>query len=104
MTSDIELAFHRAMVAIYDRAKREANYSATRFVQMVASQGGLKTARQLLHADTVSDGFTSLWEAGRLDLSVEAHVLLPEYVELFTEAERRIARGRLAQYGYAPPA
>lgn len=55
------------MVAIYDRAKREANYSATRFVQMVASQGGLKTARQLLHADNVSDGFTSLWEAGRLD-------------------------------------
>ena len=51
--------------------------------------------------DEVSDGFTTLWELKRLDLSVEAYVLRPEYAPLFTEEERGIARARLRQYGYA---
>jgi hypothetical protein len=35
-------------------------------------------------------GFEVLWENKRLDLSVEALVLRPEYHELFTEEERKI--------------
>src|SRR4051794_29349767 len=83
-------AFHRAMVMIYERAKRDLSYNAARFLQLVAERGGVETARQLLHSPTVSDGFTTLWESGRLDLSVEAHVLKPEYANLFSENERAI--------------
>jgi hypothetical protein len=53
-----------------------------------------------LWKDDVSDGFTTLWELKRLDLSVEAFVLRPEYAPLFTEEERAIARARLRQYEY----
>ena len=55
-----------------------------------------------MHASTVSDGFTTLWLAKRLDLSVEAHVIRPEYSELFTAEERKIAQRRLDEYGYRP--
>lgn len=88
------------MVAIYDEAKRSLSYNATRFIQMVSEHGGVAAARQLLRATNVSDGFTVLWEKGRLDLSVEAHVLLPEFESLFTEDERVIARSRLREYGW----
>ena len=86
-----EAEFHVAMVRIYDTAKRDLSYNATRFIQMVSEHGGLEAARQLLRAPGVSDGFTTLWEHRRLDLSVEAHVLRPEFSDLFSPDERAIA-------------
>lgn len=47
------------MARIYETAKREIGYTATRFMQMVAEHGGLEAARQLLRASNVSDGFTT---------------------------------------------
>jgi hypothetical protein len=67
---------------------------------MLVEYGGVETARRLLRKSEPSDGFTTLWELRRLDLSVEAFVLRPEYAPLFTEAERGIARARLKEYGY----
>lgn len=87
------------MVGIYEDAKRETGYVATRFIQMVSESGGLAAARQLLHG-APSDGFTALWERGRLDLTVEALILDSEFSDLFTDDERKIARDRLAEYGY----
>lgn len=97
---ELELRFDTAMLDIYRRAKTEAGYNATRYLQMLDEHGGLDTARILLHAQTVSDGYTALWERGRLDLTVEALVLQPEYMSLFSEEERAIARRRLTDYGY----
>lgn len=97
---DVERQFHKPMVGVYESAKRETGYNATRFLQMISEQGGVATARQLLHSSQVSDGFTALWERHRLDLAVEAVVLRPEFDELFTDDEREIARQRLASYGY----
>ena len=91
----VERQFHQAMVAIYETAKRDLGYNAIRFLQMISEQGGLATARQLLWSDQLSDGFTTLWSHHRLDLTVEAHVLKPDYTSLFTEADRQQARRRL---------
>lgn len=96
----LESSFHAAMAQIYVRAKAEAGYNATRYLQMVSENGGLATANQLLHASNVSDGFTHLWERGRLDLSVEALVLEPKWSPLFTSDDLRIARERLKAYGF----
>jgi hypothetical protein len=86
-------------VAIYETAKQELGYNATRFLQMVSEQGGLATARRLLWSDQPSDGFTTLWLHRRLDLTVEAHVLMPEYQTLFTDTDRQQATDRLEAYG-----
>ncbi|MFW6642072.1 GmrSD restriction endonuclease domain-containing protein [Nocardiopsis algeriensis] len=96
-----EKAFHRAMVSVYERAKEEAGYTPSFFLGMLADLGALGTARKLLAAPAVSDGFSNLWERGRLDLTVEAVVLRPEFAELFTAEELDRARGRLEQFGYA---
>lgn len=98
--TDLEARFHLEMIDIYKNAKDECRYNATRFLQMLSDRGGLATARVLLATSAPSDGFTVLWECGRLDLTVEAHVLKPEFAALFTEDERTVARRRLSDYGY----
>lgn len=95
--------FHAAAVDNYHVAKRELNYPATYFLRMLSDYGGVEAARRLLHSPTVSDGFVTLWEKGRLDLSVEAMVLQERFRSLFSPEELKIARKRLAQYGYEPP-
>ena len=89
MPSNLEERFDAAMMDIYRRAKSEAKYNAARYFQMLAEHRGLETARLLLHASAVSEGYTALWERGRLDLTVEALIHdHPEYHSLFTEEER----------------
>jgi hypothetical protein len=92
--------FGKAMLSVYERAKTEADYTATFFLGMLSDLGPLGTARKLLNAPAVSDGFANLWERGRLDLTVEALVLRPEFAPLFTEEELSRARTRLEQFGY----
>ena len=75
MPTQLEVEFHSAMEDIYRRAKEEAGYNATAFRQMVAKHGGLETARRLINANKVSDGYTALWMRRRLDLTVEAKVI-----------------------------
>ncbi|GIJ11425.1 caspase domain-containing protein [Micromonospora andamanensis] len=94
--------FHAAMLDGYRRAKKELNYNAGNFIQMVQQVGGLEAARRLLRASSVSSGFTTLWEKGRLDLAVEAVVLQDRFAGLFSDEELDIARDRLAEYGYSP--
>jgi len=102
-THALELQFHRAMISIYERARDECNYNATRFLKMVAEQGGLNTARALLGTRELPEGFTALWELGRLDLTMEAMIVEnPMWHLLFTEEELATARKRLTDCGYAP--
>lgn len=97
----LEDAFHDAMLNIYNTAKHEAGYNATRFLSMLNEHGGVKTARRLLDAATVSDGYTALWEHGRLDLTVEAVILEnTEFHSLFSERQLQTCRERLREYGY----
>ena len=95
--TNLEKRFHADMLNIYENAKRECSYNATRFLSMVYERGGVGAARQLLAAPIISDGFVRLWELGRADLTVEALVLRPEYEPLFTDEERSIAKRRLGQ-------
>lgn len=100
--SELEDAFHKEMAGIYTKTVEAINYRPTQFLRMVNERGGLTTAHQLLAGDQVSDGFTKLWEHGRLDLSVEAVALKPEYAALFSADELDRARERLARANYTP--
>lgn len=97
----LETEFHIEMINIYYTAKEACNYNATRFLQMVSETGGYKTAQKLLSSGEPGEGFTTLWECGRLDLTVEALVLIQKYRALFTEQEIEIARDRLESMGYS---
>jgi len=100
---EIEKQFTEAMFNIYRRAKTEAKYNATVFLGMLTDRGGLGTAKYLINSDKPSDGYTNLYERGRLDLTVEAMVIEnPRWHSLFTENELIRARKRLDEYQYQP--
>lgn len=90
----LERRFDAAMMDIYHSAAR-LGYQPTHFLEMVVEHGGVATAHQFLAADKIQDGLAELFLLGRLDLTVEQHVLLPEYEALFSEDERHKARIRL---------
>ncbi len=98
--TDIERKFNLAMRYIYETSKKECGYNAVRFMQLVAEKGGVIAAKQLINKNGGTDGFTTLWEHGRLDLSVEAYVLKDEFKELFTDAERKLCKDRLTDFGF----
>ncbi len=112
--SALELRFHDDMLDIFrlagEATRRQRpdgtfarGYWASYFLRGVRNHGGPDYARQLLRKTGTSDGFERLKEEGRLDLSVEALVLRPEYSLLFNDDERRIAAHRLAEAGHIPP-
>ena len=68
--TNTEKRFERDMINIYTTAKKECGYNATRFLQMIGNQGGVAAAKHLISKSGGTEGFTALWEQGRLDLSV----------------------------------
>jgi len=74
----LEIDFHKDMIEIYRKAKEECGYNATRFLQMVSNEGGIKTTKKLLATAVPSDGFTELWRNHRLDLSMVSLALKPK--------------------------
>ena len=93
-------AFDAEMRSVYDRAKTELGYNATYYLKMLAEQGAVETARRLVLAPQMSDGFAYLWEHHRLDLTVEAVALMPEFADLLGDEVVEAARRRLESCGY----
>ena len=99
----VELGFHQAMLDIYQLAGRQTGYWAGYFLRTVRDEGGLATCRKLLGKSGTSEGFERLKKEGRLDLSMEAVMLRPEFGELFSTEELARASDRLAAHGYPAP-
>jgi hypothetical protein len=103
MSISLNDRFNLAMYDLYKKAKIEVKYSAIRYLHMLDANGGVETARILINSPTVSEGYSKLWELGRLDLTVEALIWdNQEYHILFTEIELQKVRNRLIEYGYKP--
>ena len=96
----LEKRFEQEMINIYTTAKKECGYNASRFLQMVSAKGGLAAAKKLISKTGGTEGFATLWQHNWLDLSLEAHVLKPEYAELFSDEERKLCQERLKEFGY----
>jgi hypothetical protein len=100
---NLEQQFTQAMFDIYRRAKTEAGYNATIFLQMISDRGGVDTAKRLINASKPSDGYTHLYERGHLEITLEAVVVEnSKWHCLFTPEEIARARKRLKDYGYEP--
>lgn len=83
-------------------AKRDLGYDPKQFIGMLNADGGYATVSKLVGGKNPSDGFTKLWQKGRLDLSVEALVLETEWIQFFDEqlvkhAERKL---KAVEYKY----
>lgn len=82
-------------------AIKETGYKAPIFRQMVSERGALQAARDLLIGpNKISEGLTKLVLHGRLDLSLEANVIKPEWRSLFTLDELASAVKRLRELNF----
>jgi len=75
---------------------KKLGYNPMDFLEMLHQLGVLGTARKLINAPTVSSGYSKLFELGRLDLTLEAVMLKPDYSELLTADELKICENRLS--------
>ncbi|MGR5145563.1 hypothetical protein ACQKP8_03310 [Photobacterium alginatilyticum] len=97
----LEEQFDNAMMEIYHHALSEAKYKASAFLGMLLKYRGIDTAKRLIHSPNVSDGYTALWQLGRLDLTVEALIVENSiWHGLFSEEELKICQKRLHDYQY----
>lgn len=93
----------RALFDSYRRALTEASYRAPWFAEMLEERHGYDTAIYLVGSDAPSKGFSNLWDRKRLDLTVEALILLPAWSGLFSDELLAKAVKRLGDYGYKFP-
>ena len=99
--SEIEKALYAALIAA-TKACQRLGYNPSYTLQMIPESGPLGTCQRILATAQPSDGFTRLWELGRLDLTIENIALQPQFSDLFTEEEQAVARRRLEELGYHP--
>src|SRR5687768_156536 len=93
--------FAEYLRAAAEEAQRELKYRPSLFLRMLGAEGGYKTAIKLLTPSRgVSDGFQTLWQGGRLDLTVEALVLTPEWAHYFPRELLQEAQKRLKAVGF----
>jgi len=101
MTQKLKAQFRNAMISeVYAKALKECGYPAMYFLRMVEEDGGLETAKRLLHDQSLSYGFTFLYDRHRLDLTMEALILQPKWRPLFSDEELSIASKKLKDCGY----
>ena len=82
---------------------KRLGYNPTYFLRMVGDHGASEAIRMLVNSQNEAEGFSRLWELGRLDLTAEAIVAFqPAWAELFTDDDRKKAIKRLADYDYVP--
>lgn len=100
MTSLAEQHFMEELRDGTARLKAEINYNPRGFIGMVFEHGPVEASRRLIMDEVVSDGFTTLWEHHKLDMTVEALSLKPWYWSLFDEEVRAHARHKLMAYEF----
>lgn len=97
----IEETFQTHILDQHRIAKEATGYKAPLFKRMVNERGALQTAKDLLNGpNRISDGLTNLVLHSRLDLSLEANVIKPEWRSLFNLEQLETAIKRLNELDY----
>ncbi|MCL6579976.1 MAG: hypothetical protein K6T73_11480, partial [Candidatus Bathyarchaeota archaeon] len=100
MNKEIEKELEQEFLKASFLCKNRYKYNPTRFLQMLERGGPIKTAVGLVMAPTYHEGFTKLWQLGRLDLTVEAIILQEPYNQLLSQEILNTARSKLEKIGY----
>ena len=75
-------------------------YKPQAFITMRITHGTIIAIKKLINSQKVPRGFTNLCEMKRLDLSMENIIQEPEWINLFSDEDRKNAKKRLMDYGY----
>lgn len=84
-------------------ANREKAVALGVRMRPIDAENALKNAKRALSGSRLSEGFDTLAEKGRLELSLEALVVDKRFTALFTDEEANAALQRLLDAGYGFP-
>lgn len=82
------------------RQAEKLKYFPSRFKGMLNSDGGYETVKRILASGKPSEGFTKLWELGRLELTCEAIIVETKWRHCFDDDLLERAEKLLRQMGY----
>jgi hypothetical protein len=97
--SDLQAEFQEALRGLL-RESREIDPLSLYMLKRLDEEGGLPMAKRVLASSAQQTGLMRLWREERLEISVEALVLRPEFRVLFSADELSEARKRLSVLGY----
>ena len=86
-------------IAAWSASREKAAKIGVR-MRPVDPASAMKAAHYALSGNKISDGFNSLADKGRLDLSLEALVVDKRFTGLFSDEEANTALTRLLESGY----
>ncbi|MBS0424416.1 MAG: hypothetical protein JSR71_08335 [Proteobacteria bacterium] len=88
----LESDLTNAFIDGYHVAGKEVGYWGCRFLQAVRKNGGLATAKRMLLPRNAGQrkGLDALLEANRPELTVEAIILQPKFLSLFTKQKLQL--------------
>ena len=95
--SELANKFHAALEHTNELSKKVCNHNPKRIVIMMAQYGAVETAKRLMAGSPSTSGYLIAAECGKLDITIEATMLRPEFAPLFTEAELHEAKSRLPE-------
>ena len=92
--------FNEEVFESIEKMKKEV-YAPTRFIRMLhqSNNNAVEVAQKVV-AKEATIGLEKLYEKGRLDLSMEALIVKPEYKELFSPQIISVCARRLKSLGY----
>jgi|GEM_PF-3437751 hypothetical protein len=96
-----KIRFSEAISTLYKRTQIECNHRQTFLKDLIDSMGGYLAAKRILGNKKYLIGIASLKPLNRLDLSVEALVVDPQWEDIFTRRQLEVANQRLVQFGYS---
>lgn len=96
-----KIRFSEAVSDLYKRTIYECNHRQTFLKDLMESMGGYRAAKKVLGNKKYLIGIASLKAYNRLDLSVEALVVDPQWEGIFTKRQLEVANARLSQYGFS---
>ncbi len=95
MTGKLKDALEREFQRAVGICISQCGYRISYFLQMLDYYGSVDTAIKPVTAPKFHEGFTRLWELGRLDLTVEAIMLHNSFNQRFTKEVLEKAGERL---------
>ena len=87
-------------ISTYNACKK-FKYFPRAFLDMIVSNDDIvEITRRLIHKEGGTSGFATLFENGKMELSVENIILEPRYRELFTREDLQAAYNQLERHEY----
>ena len=76
---------------------KKLGYCPNYFIETRKKYGTKEAIRMLIHNSKVQGGFLKLHELGRADLTMESIILEDQWIDLFSDEDRKVARNKLGK-------